>query len=153
MADYKRPDWFTRNVANPFLELLMRLGISAFGSRVLAVRGRKSGREYTTPVNPLSREGERYLVAPRGETQWVRNIRASGHGELRLGRNREAIRVEEIPNEQKEPILRDYLKKWKWEVGQFFEGVSADSPPEDLERIAPRHPIFRITNDARSTTD
>jgi len=144
MAEYRRPDWFTRNVMNPALELLIGLGVSAFGSRVLVVRGRRSGKEYTTPVNPLTFEGARYLVAPRGETQWVRNIRASGEGELRLGGKRERIRVREVPDEEKEPILRAYLKKWKWEVGQFFQGVSHDSPAEEVRGIAGLHPVFRI---------
>ena len=75
---YVRPDWFTANVFNPFVALLTRAGLSVYGSRVLAVRGRQSGQWRTNPVNLLNHQGERYLVAPRGVTQWVRNIRASG---------------------------------------------------------------------------
>jgi deazaflavin-dependent oxidoreductase (nitroreductase family) len=141
---YVRPGWFTKHIFNPLIAGLTRIGVSVYGSRILAVRGRTSGEWRTTPVNPLSYNGERYLVAPRGTTQWVRNIRASGAGELRKGRHSEAIRVAEVPDDEKPPILRAYLKKWKFEVGQFFQGVGPDAPEEELRRIAPDHPIFRI---------
>lgn len=137
--------WFTRNVFNRFVAWLTRMGISVYGSRVLAVRGRSSGEWRTTPVNLLNLDGQQYLVAPRGTTQWVRNLRVAGEGELRVGRRAERFTAEEIPDEVKPPILRGYLRKWKWEVGQFFGGVGPDSSDEDLRRIAPDHPIFRIT--------
>jgi deazaflavin-dependent oxidoreductase (nitroreductase family) len=111
---------------------------------VLAVRGRKSGQWRTVPVNLLDFEGQRYLVAPRGVTEWVRNIRASSAGQLRLGSRVEPIRVAEVADADKLPILRTYLRKWAWEVGAFFEGVNAQASEADLERIAPNHPIFRI---------
>ncbi|HYM49707.1 MAG TPA: nitroreductase/quinone reductase family protein [Candidatus Limnocylindrales bacterium] len=141
---FQRPDWFTRNVFNRLLALLTRLGFSVWGSRVLRVRGRTSGEWRSTPVNLLTRQGTRYLVAPRGQTQWVRNLRASKTGELRLGRRVEGFRATEVPDEEKVPILRDYLKRWKFEVGTFFGGVGPDSSDEDLRRIAPDHPVFRI---------
>ena len=141
---YVVPDWFTRNVFNRVVAGLTRLGVSVWGSRVLEVRGRRSGRPRRTPVNLLTLDGDRYLVAPRGITQWVKNIRASGGGELRLGSNVEQIRVTEIADADKLDILRAYLKKWSWEVGAFFEGVGADAPESELRRIAPNHPIFRI---------
>jgi len=141
---YVRPDWFTTHVFNPIVALFTRLGISVYGSRVLAVRGRTTGEWRTTPVNLLTYERERYLVAPRGVTQWVRNIRASGEGELRVGRRRESIRVAEVPDDEKPPILRAYLRRWQFEVGMFFNGVGPDSPDADLRRIAPDHPVFRI---------
>jgi hypothetical protein len=96
-------------------------------------------------VNLLTVDGTQYLVAPRGETQWVRNIRVSGKGVLLLGRRRQSISVTELADTDKPDILRAYLKRWKAEVGVFFDGVGADSPPEELARIAPRHPVFRIT--------
>jgi deazaflavin-dependent oxidoreductase (nitroreductase family) len=145
MAHYKKPDSFTKNVFNPLVALLMKAGISVRGSRILAVRGRTSGEMRTTPVNLLTYEGTRYLVAPRGETQWVRNLRAADDGELRLGRKRQQFRAEELPNAEKPPLLRAYLKAWAWEVGQFFDGVKHDSPDAEIERIAPNHPVFRIT--------
>ena len=90
MSDhYRAPGWFTRNVFNQFVAFLTRQGISVLGSRVLAVKGRTSGQWRTTPVNLLTYDGRRYIVAPRGETQWVRNLRAVGTGELRLGKRAE----------------------------------------------------------------
>jgi deazaflavin-dependent oxidoreductase (nitroreductase family) len=141
---FQRPGWFTKNVFNRFVAFLTRHGLSVAGSRVLEVRGRKSGEPRRTPVNPLTIDGDRYLVAPRGHTQWVRNLRASGTGRLLVGRRGEGFTANEIPDEEKPPILRAYLRKWKWEVGAFFEGVGADSPEDDVRRIAPNHPIFRI---------
>jgi hypothetical protein len=88
--------------------------------------------------------GEEYLVAPRGHTQWVRNIRVAGEGRLRLGRRVREIRVSELADEAKPPILRAYLGKWAWEVGMFFDGVTAKSSQDDLARIAPDHPIFKV---------
>ena len=141
---YRAPGWFTRNVFNRLVALLTRQGISVMGSRVLAVKGRTSGEWRTTPVNLLTVDGARYLVAPRGETQWVRNLRVAGEGELRVGRRVERFGATEIPDKEKPPILRAYLKRWKAEVGVFFGGVSANSTEEDLRRIAPDHPVFRI---------
>jgi deazaflavin-dependent oxidoreductase (nitroreductase family) len=141
---YQRPDWFTQHVFNPLVAALTRLGISVMGSRVLEVRGRRSGELRHTPVNLLTLEGARYLVAPRGQTHWVRNLRASREGRLLLGRRTEAFSVREVPDDEKPAILRAYLKKWKWEVGQFFGGVGPDSPEDELRRIAPDHPIFLI---------
>ena len=142
---YVAPDWFTRNVFNRIVAALTRLGISVWGSRVLEVRGRKTGEPRRTPVNLLTLDGTRYLVAPRGHTQWVRNLRAAaGEGELLLGRRRERLIGSELADNDKEPILRAYLRRWKWEVGQFFGGVDAESSSEELHRVAPDHPIFRI---------
>jgi len=135
---------FNRGVA-----ALTRLGLSVAGSRVLEVRGRKTGEPRRTPVNLLSLEGTRYLVAPRGHTQWVRNLRARGEGRLLLGRRAEGFTAVELPDDDKVPILRAYLKRWKWEVGAFFGGVGADSGDDELRRIAPDHPIFRIDPSAR----
>ena len=123
---------------------LARLGISVWGSRTLAVRGRTSGEWRTVPVNLLEHEGVRYLVAPRGETQWVRNLRVAGTGELRLGPRREVFVAHEIADRDKPLLLRAYLKRWAFEVNQFFQGVGADAPDAELLRIAPGYPIFRI---------
>jgi deazaflavin-dependent oxidoreductase (nitroreductase family) len=131
-------------VFNPVVAGLTRLGLPLAGSRVLEVRGRKSGEPHQTPVNPLTLGGERYLVAPRGTTQWVRNLRARGEGRLLAGRRAEEFTATEIGDDQKSPILREYLRRWKWEVGAFFGGVGPDSSDEELRRIAPDHPIFRI---------
>jgi deazaflavin-dependent oxidoreductase (nitroreductase family) len=141
---YQRAGWFTKNVGNRLVAGLTRTGLSVAGSRVLEVRGRKSGEWRQTPVNPLNFEGDRYLVAPRGHTQWVRNLRSDGEGRLRAGRRTEAFTASELPDEEKPPLLRAYLERWKWEVGQFFGGVGPDSSDEELRRIAPDHPVFRI---------
>jgi deazaflavin-dependent oxidoreductase (nitroreductase family) len=141
---YVRPGWFTQHVFNPTVALLTRAGISVWGSRELRVRGRTSGEWRTNPVNLLTVAGTRYLVAPRGHTQWVRNLRIAGTGELRVGRHTETFRAAEVPDDEKVPILRAYLKRWKAEVGVFFDGVSAASTDEELARIAPDHPVFRL---------
>jgi hypothetical protein len=98
-ARYIRPNWVTRNVLNPVVHGLTALGLSVYGSRVLAVRGRRSGEWRTVPINLLELDGERYLVAPRGQTEWVKNIRVSGAGELRIGARREPVRVTELADD------------------------------------------------------
>ena len=141
---YAKPGWFTTHVFNPLVRALTAAGVSVWGSRVLAVRGRTTGEVRTTPVNLLSYDGNRYLVSPRGNTQWVRNLRVAGEGELRVGRRTERFRAAEVADADKPPILRAYLKRWKVEVGVFFGGVSATSSAEDLLEIAPNHPVFRL---------
>ncbi|MEU4167317.1 nitroreductase/quinone reductase family protein [Streptomyces sp. NPDC026665] len=141
----QKPGWFTVNVLNRAVAWITKRGLSLRGSRVLAVRGRKSGEWRTTPVNPLTLGGERYLVAPRGHVQWTHNMRAVGGGELRLGKKVETFTAVEVADDDKVPVLRAYLKRWKAEVGVFFGGVGPDSSDEELRRIAPDHPVFRIT--------
>jgi deazaflavin-dependent oxidoreductase (nitroreductase family) len=141
---FKRPGWFTRNIFNRAVAALTRLGISVAGSRVLEVKGRKSGKPYRTPVNLLTLDGERYLVSPRGNTQWSRNLRARGSGRLLLGRRSEPFTATELADDDKPPVLREYLRRWGWEVGAFFDGVGADSTDEEIRRITPEHPIFKI---------
>jgi len=131
---------FNRAVAG-----LTKLGISVWGSRVLYVRGRSSGEWRSTPVNLLTHRGERYLVAPRGTTQWVRNLRAAGgQGELHLGRRVEPFRATELGDDAKPDVLRAYLKRWKMEIGVFFNGVGPDASDDKLREIAPGYPVFRI---------
>jgi deazaflavin-dependent oxidoreductase (nitroreductase family) len=142
---YQRAGWFTTNVFNRIVAALTQLGVSVYGSRVLEVKGRKSGQWRSTPVNLLRYGGEDYLVAPRGHTQWVRNLRASGEGRLRVGRRIEPFSAVEVTDDEKPPLLRAYLKKWKFEVGAFFAGVGPDAPEEELRRISPDHPAFRLT--------
>ena len=141
---YLQPGWFTRNVFNKAVAGATRLGISLMGSRVLEVKGRTSGRWRSTPVNLLEVDGRQYLVAPRGNTQWVRNMRAAGGGRLKLGRKTEDFEATEVLDDSRAPLLRAYLKKWKWEVGAFFDGVGPDSSDEKLLAVAPEHPVFKI---------
>ena len=142
---YQRPGWFTTHVFNPGVAGLTRLGVSVYGSRVLEVKGRKSGEWRSTPVNLLRYEGADYLVSPRGQSQWVKNLRAGGEGRLRVGRRTEPFTAVEVADDKKPALLRAYLKKWKFEVGAFFGGVGPDSSDDELRRIAPDHPAFRIT--------
>ena len=132
------------NAFNDFARWLTARGISLLGSRVLAVRGRKSGEVRTTVVNLFTHEGQQYLLAPRGHTQWVRNLRAAGEGELRLGRRAQQFTAVEIADADKSPLIRLYLRKWAWEVGAFFDGLTKDSPEADIEAAAPGFPVFRI---------
>jgi len=141
---FQEPGWFTRNVFNRAVNGLMALGISIQGSRVLEVKGRKSGEWRSTPVNLLEVDGTRYLVAPRGVTQWVRNMRVAGGGRLKLGRKSEDFKATEITGDAAVPLLRAYLKKWKWEVGTFFGGVGPDSTDAQLLAIVPDHPVFKL---------
>lgn len=144
---YQRPGWFTTNVFNRLVAALTRAGVSVYGSRVLEVRGRKTGEWRKTPVNLLRYNGASYLVAPRGHTQWVKNLRASGEGRLLVGRRARPFTAAELPDDEKPALLRAYLKKWKFEVGAFFGGVGPDSPDDELRRIAPDHPVFRVNQD------
>ncbi|WP_285650060.1 nitroreductase/quinone reductase family protein [Actinomycetospora sp. NBRC 106375] len=130
---------------NPLVAGLTRLGVPLAGSAVLGVRGRTSGEVRTTPVNPLTYEGRRYLVAARGHTQWVRNLRVAGEAELHVGRRTETVRAVELADADKVPVLRAYLRAWAWEVGAFFSGVGADASDAELAAIADRHPVFAIT--------
>src|ERR1035441_875314 len=141
---YLAPGWFTRNVFNRTVARLTRVGLSVWGSRVLAVRGRKTNEWRMTPVNVLTEGGMRYLVAPRGTTQWVRNIRAAGGGELRVGRRVEPITVVELTDDQKPAVLRAYLKRWRFEVGTFFDRTGPNASDEELLGIAPKHPVFQV---------
>jgi deazaflavin-dependent oxidoreductase (nitroreductase family) len=145
-TDYRRPGWFTRNVVNRLVAGLTRLGVSVLGSRVLEVAGRKSGQPRRTPVNLLTLDGRDYLVAPRGEAEWVRNVRAAdGHLTLILGRRHDGRVATEVTGPAKVPVLRAYLRRWKAEVGVFFEGVGPDAPDEELAAIVPRHPVFALS--------
>lgn len=143
-ARYLRPTGIDK-IMSRLLNALPKLGVSVLGSRLLAVRGRSSGQWRTTMVNVLSAvDGAEYLVAPRGHTQWVRNLRAAGSGELRLGRTVRVFDADEIADVEKPPLLRSYLRRWGWEVDRFFEGVTKDSSTDELAAIAPGVPVFRI---------
>lgn len=129
---------------NGIVAALTKRGFSIWGSRVLYVRGRTSGQWRSNPVNVLTHDGRRYLVAPRGHTQWVRNLRVAGGGELRVGSKIERFTATELADEQKPDVLRAYLKRWKLEVGVFFDGVDANASDAELLKIAPGYPVFLI---------
>lgn len=124
-----RPGWVIRKISNP---IVRRLGLAS----TLVVRGRRSGREYSIPVNVLTHEGKRYLMSPRGETDWVLNLRASGTGELRTRKRRERFTAVEVTGDERAAAVAAYLAKWGRTVKAFF----AELPdPED-------HPTFVITS-------
>ncbi len=143
-ARYVEPDVFTRRVFNPLVAGLTKLGLSVKGSRVLQVRGRTTGETRSTVVNLLTLDGVDYLVAPRGATQWVRNLRAAGTGTLRVGRKSEPISAVELPDGAKIDVIRAYLQAWAWEVGKFFDGLTAESPDADILAAASGFPVFRV---------
>ena len=130
---------------NRLMGRLVRFGLAPSYMRLLEVKGRKSGEWRQTPVNLLHYESADYLVSPRGQTQWVKNLRASAEGQLRVGRRTEPFTAVELTDDEKPQLLRAYLKKWKFEVGVFFGGVGPESSDDDLRRIAPDHPVFRLT--------
>lgn len=145
-ASYRKPGVLTRKIMNPLIVIMMKAGLSVWGSRILESRGRQSGLPRRTPVNLLDVDGRQYLVSPRGDTQWVRNVRADqGRLALILGRRRQERVAEELADADKAPILRAYLARWKMEVGIFFDGVTADSSDEDMARIATAHPVFVLS--------
>ncbi|MFJ6795337.1 nitroreductase/quinone reductase family protein [Streptomyces sp. NPDC091268] len=132
---------------NALFGKLARLGISLAGSAELSVRGRKSGQMQRIPVNPFTLGSDQYLVSARGHSQWVRNMRVAGGGELRVGRKVRTFTVTELTDPaEKAVVLRGYLEKWGWEVNRFFQGVTAKSPEADLQKASTDHPVFRITS-------
>ncbi|MFI1016925.1 nitroreductase family deazaflavin-dependent oxidoreductase [Streptomyces sp. NPDC020965] len=141
---YIRPSRFD-SILNSVVGRLARHGVSLLGTAELSVRGRTSGEWRSIPVNPLPYEGGPYLVSARGHSQWVRNLRAAGGGQLKLGRKVQRFTAVELTDDEKPALLREYLERWGWEVGRFFEGVNARSTDAELLAAAPRHPVFRIT--------
>ncbi|HWC24824.1 MAG TPA: nitroreductase family deazaflavin-dependent oxidoreductase [Flexivirga sp.] len=132
-------------VFNVIVKRLSRLGISAFGAKELVVTGRKSGKPHSTPVNPVRVDGQLYLVAPRGQTQWVRNVRHDPRITLRSGRSEASYTAHEVLGDSAVPVMRRYMERWAWEVGRFFpEGVSAKSTDAELAAVTADHPVFRL---------
>jgi deazaflavin-dependent oxidoreductase (nitroreductase family) len=131
---------------NPLILAATRHGLSIWGSRILEVTGRASGETRRNPVNLLELDGSEYLVAARGTTQWVRNLRAGGGSlALVLGKRRDVRHADELTDGEKVLVLRSYLRRWKMEVGVFFDGVGPTSSDAELMRIAPEHPVFRLS--------
>jgi deazaflavin-dependent oxidoreductase (nitroreductase family) len=132
-------------VFNKTVAGLTRAGISVWGSRVLEVKGRTTGQPHRIPVNLLDLDGRQYLVSARGNGQWVRNVRAAdGHLDLLVGRRRQEWVATELPDTDKVDVLRAYLRRWKAEVGVFFDGIDANSSDADIQAIAAKHPVFML---------
>ena len=142
-AIFAKPTWIEATFGR-LLVALLRRGIGPAHMRVLEVRGRKSGSVYSLPVDPLRYDGKLYLVAPRGRTQWVRNVEASREIALRRGRAVERYAVRALSDIEKLPVLKAYLDNFKGEVQRFFP-VAAGSPTEAFEPLSSRYPAFEIS--------
>lgn len=133
----------TERVFNRMFGFLVGLGIGFPHNYLLQVRGRKSGRLYSTPVDLLELGGKRFLVAPRGRTQWVRNAEAAGAVTLKKGRARAKFRMQPIPDADKPEILKAYLDNFRREVQTYFP-VPAGSPVQAFVELAPNYPAFEL---------
>ena len=128
---------------NRLMGQALRLGFAPGYMRLLEVRGRKSGKTFTTPVNVLEFQGRRWLVAARGETAWARNARASGRVVLRRGSRAESLTVREIADTDKPEIIKAFLDRFKSQVQRFFD-VPAGSPADAFRATASRTPVFEL---------
>jgi deazaflavin-dependent oxidoreductase (nitroreductase family) len=142
-GSFQRPTAFER-LFNSIIGALVRLGIGLPNMRVLEVRGRKSGKLHTLPVDLLSDNGKLYLVAPRGRAEWVRNAEASGSVVLRRGRRVEQYQLRALSDAEKPPILKAYLDHFRREVQRFFP-LAAGSPADAFAALASRYPAFELT--------
>jgi len=141
---YQRPT-AAEAVINRVIGLLPRLGIGPRYMVLLQVRGRTSGRVYSTPVNLVDLNGQRYLVAPRGDTQWARNAAARGEVTLVRGLRRETVKVKPLADAAKPPILKTYLDRYASAVQQYFP-VAAGSPLSAFASVAANYPVFQISS-------
>jgi deazaflavin-dependent oxidoreductase (nitroreductase family) len=128
---------------NRVFGFLVGVGIGFSYNYVLQVRGRKSGKMYSTPVNLLERNGKRYLVAPRGRTQWVRNAEAAGEVTLKKGSTLLRFRLHAVPDTEKSALLRAYLNTFKSQVQRYFP-VAAGSPAEAFAALTESYPVFEL---------
>ena len=135
---------FADRMENVLIMALLRAGVKMGTTSLLTVRGRKSGQPHTVPVVLVERDGERWLVAPYGVVQWVRNIRAAGTARLTRGRRSETISVIELDTKEAAPVLKLYLQQVSGGVRSYFDATK-NSPLEEFEREAARHPVFKIT--------
>ena len=137
-----------RRILNRLVTAYVSLGLPPGKYHLMTVRGRKSGRLYTTPLSVIKVNGQRWLVAPYGERAWVKNARAAGQVVLRRGRRSEVVTVEEeLDPLQSAPVLQRYIAEEP--VTRKFFGVTLKSPLEDFIAEAPRHPVFRIVDSPR----
>ncbi len=136
---------FADRVEVALITMLLRAGVKIGTMSLLTVRGRKSGQPHTVLVLLVEQDGQRWLVAPYGVVQWVRNIRAAGTATLTRGRHSEAISVTELPAQEAAPVLKQYLLLHVAAGVRSYFDATKDSPLEAFEREAPRHPVFQIT--------
>jgi hypothetical protein len=132
--------------ANALIRWLAEMGISIAGTRALQVRGRKTGKVHGVVVNVLTVGGVDYLVSPRGNTQWARNVRAAGVVDVGPRWRRRRLGATEVPDTAKPELLRRYLDKWYWEVKGHIAGLTPDSSDDELRSAAPSIPVFALAN-------
>jgi deazaflavin-dependent oxidoreductase (nitroreductase family) len=142
MSVYHKPSGMVKLI-NAFIGRLGAVGLIPGDTAQLQVKGRRSGEVRSNAVTWVDYEGQRYLVAPRGNTEWVRNVRAAGGEAVLKRRKAERVRLEEVPVEQRAPIIQAYDNKLGAVTRKEF-GVEKDAPLEEFEKIAKRHPVFRI---------
>lgn len=130
--------------ANKVVGVLTRIGLAPNGCHNLQVPGRASGQPRTTPVNVLDLAGARYLVAARGRTQWVRNVRAGGAVTLRRGRRTESVMLVELGDDRKPELIRAYLTRWAWQVADYDSGLTPDSTDAEILDVASGIPVFAV---------
>jgi deazaflavin-dependent oxidoreductase (nitroreductase family) len=140
---YEEPNRAAR-AANTVVRWLAELGISIAGTRALRVRGRKTGKRRGVVINLLTVDGVEYLVSPRGNTQWARNVRAAGFVELGPRWRSQRARVSEVDDAAKPELLRRYLARWYWQVKGYVGGLTPDSTDEQLCAGAPAIPVFAL---------
>ena len=130
-------------VFNRTYGILVGLGLGFSYNYLLQVRGRKSGKIYSTPIDLLELGGKRFLVAPRGRTQWVRNAEAAGEVTLKKGRRRQGYRLRALSDQEKPEILKAYLDQFRREVQRYFP-VQAGSPVEAFRELLASYPAFEL---------
>jgi len=141
-ACFNQPTTVDRTI-NKLFGILVGLGLGLPHNYLLEVRGRKSGRIHSTPVDVLDRDGKRYLVAPRGYTQWVRNAIANGTVSLKKGRRSEEFGTRLLADEEKPEILKSYLDRYKLTVQRYFP-VPSGSPSEAFRPLGRDYPVFEL---------
>jgi hypothetical protein len=140
---YEEPNRAAR-AANAAIRWLAEMGISIAGTRALRVRGRKTGKQRGVVINLLTIDGVDYLVSPRGNTQWARNVRAAGVVELGPRWRSARARVTEVDDAAKPEVLRRYLARWYWQVKGYVAGLTPESSDEELRAAAPSIPVFAL---------
>lgn len=140
---YEEPNRVAR-AANAVIRWLAEMGISIAGTRAIRVRGRKSGKPRAVVINLLTVDGVDYLVSPRGDTQWARNVRAAGVVEVGPRWRSRVARVNEVDDAAKPDLLRRYLARWYWQVKDYVAGLTPDSSDEQMLTAAPTIPVFAL---------
>jgi deazaflavin-dependent oxidoreductase (nitroreductase family) len=136
----------TARTANALIGWMAELGISVAGTRALRVRGRKTGKSRGVVVNVLRVDGVDYVVSPRGNTQWVRNVRAAGVVDVGPRWRRRRLRTTEVADPAKADLLKRYLDRWYWEVKGHIAGLTPDSGDDEIHAAAPSIPVFALAN-------